>query len=72
MAMIIDGFAAVNLLMPKIPRVSPFALFCLDFVMFVAALTAGCLVGFSDKEYIGDRPWAQILTISAAITWTIA
>lgn len=72
MAMFIDGFVATNLLLPKTPRVSPFALICLDFVMFIAAVTTGCLVGFSDKNYVGDRPWAEILNIGAAITWTVA
>lgn len=66
--MCIDGFVVSNLLIPSAPRISPSAIFCLDFLMFAAALTAGSLVAVSDQDENGTRPWTVILIITATFT----
>ncbi|EGX91825.1 hypothetical protein CCM_05982 [Cordyceps militaris CM01] len=72
-AIIIDSFMLVDLINTNLPRVSPYAIGGLDFVMLAAALTAGIFVGFSDRGYEDDpAPWRHVMMVTAGLTWTTA
>lgn len=63
----------VNLTNAKLPRVSPYAIGGLDFVMMAAALTAGMFVGLSDRPYNDEPPpWRDVMMLTAGFTWTNA
>ncbi|TQV92439.1 hypothetical protein V2A60_007132 [Cordyceps javanica] len=72
-AIIIDSFMLVDLINTNLPRVSPYAIGGLDFVMMAAALTAGMFVGLSDRGYEDDpSPWRHVMMVTAGLTWATA
>lgn len=64
----------VHLVNAKLPRIAPYAIGCLDFVMLAAALTAGMFVGLADihLQWPHPPPWREALLLTAALTWTTA
>lgn len=72
-AIIIDVFMLVDLINTNLPRVSPYAIGGLDFVMMAAALTAGMFVGLSDQGFEDlPAPWKHVMMATAGLTWATA